>query len=390
MKKVVILLLVCAFGFSVAFLGSPEQVKAADKEPIKIGSILNLTGPIAFIGPLFKNGIVKALEEENYMVGGRKIVLIPEDAAADMNVCLQKAKKLVERDKVNIIIGPLMGDAHMAIAPYLADKKVITSTFYCGDLELTKYKNWFIYPTTLVGLTAPVGYYAAELGYKTMITAGTDYAGGHGFIKGIKLAFEEKGGEVVQQVWWPVGNKDFGPYLSSLKKADVIGYFVEGPSAAQLFLSQYHEFGVKTPLLGTTLAADMPDQITSQLGDSVVGLKGQALYMANMDTPMNKKWVAAMTKQFGQTPGGLESNSYAITRAILTALKATGGDDSYGKLWPALLKVKIETPQGPLSVSPEGIAITNGYIAELKKKDGGYYWQAIKTYEGVVDPRVKK
>jgi len=390
MKKVVILLLVCAFGFSVAFLGSPEQVKAADKEPIKIGSILNLTGPIAFIGPLFKNGIVKALEEENYMVGGRKIVLIPEDAAADMNVCLQKAKKLVERDKVNIIIGPLMGDAHMAIAPYLADKKVITSTFYCGDLELTKYKNWFIYPTTLVGLTAPVGYYAAELGYKTMITAGTDYAGGHGFIKGIKLAFEEKGGEVVQQVWWPVGNKDFGPYLSSLKKADVIGYFVEGPSAAQLFLSQYHEFGVKTPLLGTTLAADMPDQITSQLGDSVVGLKGQALYMANMDTPMNKKWVAAMTKQFGQTPGGLESNSYAITRAILTALKATGGDDSYSKLWPALLKVKIETPQGPLSVSPEGIAITNGYIAELKKKDGGYYWQAIKTYEGVVDPRVKK
>ena len=390
MKKVVILLLVCAFGFSVAFLGSPEQVKAADKEPIKIGSILNLTGPIAFIGPLFKNGIVKALEEENYMVGGRKIVLIPEDAAADMNVCLQKAKKLVERDKVNIIIGPLMGDAHMAIAPYLADKKVITSTFYCGDLELTKYKNWFIYPTTLVGLTAPVGYYAAELGYKTMITAGTDYAGGHGFIKGIKLAFEEKGGEVVQQVWWPVGNKDFGPYLSSLKQADVIGYFVEGPSAAQLFLSQYHEFGVKTPLLGTTLAADMPDQITSQLGDSVVGLKGQALYMANMDTPMNKKWVAAMTKQFGQTPGGLESNSYAITRAILTALKATGGDDSYSKLWPALLKVKIETPQGPLSVSPEGIAITNGYIAELKKKDGGYYWQAIKTYEGVVDPRVKK
>lgn len=390
MKKVMILLLVCAFGFSVAFLGSLEQVKASDKEPIKIGSILNLTGPIAFIGPLFKNGIVKALEEENYMVGGRKIVLIPEDAAADMNVCLQKAKKLVERDKVNIIIGPLMGDAHMAIAPYLADKKVITSTFYCGDLELTKYKNWFIYPTTLVGLTAPVGYYAAELGHKTMITAGTDYAGGHGFIKGIKLAFEEKGGKVVQDVWWPVGNKDFGPYLSSLKKADVIGYFVEGPSAAQLFLSQYHEFGVKTPLLGTTLAADMPDQITSQLGDSVVGLKGQALYMANMDTPMNKKWVAAMTKQFGQTPGGLESNSYAITRAILTALKATGGDDSYSKLWPALLKVKIETPQGPLSVSPEGIAITNGYIAELKKKDGGYYWEAIKTYEGVVDPRVKK
>ena len=134
----------------------------------------------------------------------------------------------------------------------------------------------------------------------------------------------------------------------------------------------------------------MPDQITSQLGDSVVGLQGQALYMANMDTPINKQWVAAMEKRFGQTPGGLESNSYAITLAILAALQATGGDDTYDKLWPALLKVNIDTPQGPLSISPEGIAVTNGYIAELKKKDGRYYWQAIKTYEGVVDPRLKK
>ncbi|MBA7670337.1 hypothetical protein ES703_78482 [subsurface metagenome] len=223
-----------------------------------------------------------------------------------------------------------------------------------------------------------------------MITAGSDYAGGQGFIKGIKLAFEEKGGKVVQEVWWPVGNKDFGPYLSSLKKADCIGYFVEGPSAAQLFLSQCQEFGVKIPLLGTTLAADMPEQITSQLGDGVLGLKGQALYMAGMDTPINKKWVAAMTKRFGQTPGGLEANSYAITKTILAALKATGGDDSYEKLWPALLKVKIDTPQGPLAVSPEGVALVDNYIVELKKKDGKYYWDPIKTYKAVVDPRLKK
>lgn len=388
MKKVMTVLLLAVFVASVICIGTVNWAQAA--KPIKIGTILNLTGPIAFIGPLFKNGIVKALEEVDYTVAGRKIELIPEDAAADMNVCLEKSKKLVERDKVHIIIGPLMGDAHMAIAPYLANKKVVSATFYCGDIELTKYKNWFIYPTTLVGLTTPVGYYAAELGYKNMITAGADYAGGQGFIKGIKLAFEEKGGKVVQEVWWPVGNKDFGPYLSSLKKADCIGYFVEGPSAAQLFLSQCQEFGVKIPLLGTTLAADMPEQITSQLGDGVLGLKGQALYMAGMDTPINKKWVAAMTKRFGQTPGGLEANSYAITKTILAALKATGGDDSYEKLWPALLKVKIDTPQGPLAVSPEGVALVDNYIVELKKKDGKYYWDPIKTYKAVVDPRLKK
>jgi branched-chain amino acid transport system substrate-binding protein len=388
MKKRLTVLLITAVFVSLVVIGPAPQARA--EEVLKIGAILNLTGPIAFIGPLFKNGIVKAFEEVNYTVGGRKIELIAEDAAADMNVCLEKAKKLVERDKVNIIIGPLMGDAHMAIAPYLAGKKVVSATFYCGDLELTKYKSWFIYPTTLVGLTVPVGYYAADLGYKTMITAGTDYAGGHGFIKGIKLAFEERGGQVVQEVWWPVGNQDFGPYLTSLKEADCIGYFVEGPSAAQLWISQYHQFGVKTPLLGTTMAADMPDQILSQLGDICVGLKGQAVYIATMEDPVNQKWVKEMTERFGQTPGGLESNSYAITKTILAALEATGGDDSYDKFWPALLNVKIKTPQGPLEVSPEGIAVTSGYIAEVKKKDGKYYWDPIKTYEKVVDPRLKK
>ena len=141
MKKVTTLFLIVGLLVSpLFFLGN---VQAAD--PIKIGTLLNLTGPIAFIGPLFKSGIVKALEEVDYTVGGRKIVLIPEDVAADMNVALQKSKKLVERDRVNIIIGPLMGDAHMAIAPYLANKKVLTTSFYCGDLELTKYKNWFIF-----------------------------------------------------------------------------------------------------------------------------------------------------------------------------------------------------------------------------------------------------
>ncbi len=388
MKKFATIIMVTVFLASLVVVGSARMAHA--EKVLKIGTILNLTGPIAFIGPIFKNGIVKALEEVDYTVGGRKIELIPEDAAADMNVCLEKAKKLVERDKVNIIIGPLMGDAHMAIAPYLAGKKVLTAAFYCGDIELTKYKNWFIYPTTLVGLTVPVGYYAAELGYKTMITAGTDYAGGHGFIKGIKLAFEEKGGKVVQEVWWPVGNQDFAPYLSGLEEADCIGYFVEGPSAAQLWVSQYHEFGVKIPLLGTTMAADMPHQILSQIGDACIGLKGQALYMATMEDPVNQKWVKEMTARFGQEPGGLESNSYAITRTILAALQATGGDDSFDKLWPALLNVKIHTPQGPLEVSPEGVALVNNYIAEVKKKDGTYYWDPIKTYEKVVDPRLKK
>jgi len=95
MKKFFTLLLVTAFLVSAMIAVGGNRAQA--EETIKIGAILNLTGPVGFIGPLFKNGIVKALEETNYTVNGKKIQLITEDAAADMNVCLQKSRKLVER-----------------------------------------------------------------------------------------------------------------------------------------------------------------------------------------------------------------------------------------------------------------------------------------------------
>lgn len=360
-------------------------------EVIKIGTILNFTGPNAFIGPLFKSGIEMALEEANYTVAGKKIELIAEDAANDMNITLQKAKKLVERDKVRIILGPLMGDAQLAVAPYLSNKKVLATTLYCGNIELNmKYKGWLNYPSTLVGIMIPAGRFAGDAGYKTMITVGADYAGGHGFIEGVKLGFEEKGGKVVQQIWVPVGTNDFGPYINSLKKADCVAYFLEGPSPAQRFLTQYNEFGIKMPLIGTGIAAQLIEPILKEIGGKILGLQGQAHYLWNRKDPLNEKWVKEMNKRFGQVPGAFQVNSYSITRALLAGLEATGGDDSFDKLWPAMLNVKIDTPQGPLSFGPEGVAITNGYIVEVAKKDGKYYLNPIKTYEKVTDPRLKK
>jgi len=371
-------------------LGSPRPARAAKSDVLRIGSILNLTGPVAYMGPPFKEGILFALEENNYTVSGRKIEIIFEDAAADMNRVLERTKKLHEHDGVNIIIGPLMGDTHFAIGPYIHQNKVVASCLHSGSYKLQQmYRNFFNYPTTLGGLQIPLGYYAGDIGYKTMVTVGADYAGGHGFIEGLKLGFEKRGGKVVQQLWAPVGVIDYGPYITSLKKADVIGYFGESPSVDQRFYHQCNEFGVKTPILGCVMDGCMPVEILDQLGNIVLGIRGEATYVATRKDPMHVKWVRDFTKRFGHAPGGNQSNSYAITKAYLAALEATGGDDSYDKFWPALLDVKIDTPQGPLEVSPLGVAIVNIYIVEVKKKNEKYYWEEIRTYPKVRDPRLE-
>jgi ABC-type branched-subunit amino acid transport system substrate-binding protein len=162
MRRTIITLLAIVFVFSLNFAHPIENAVAA--EPIKIGAILNYTGPAAMLGPLFKNGIVMAIEEHNNQIAGRPIELIVEDAAGDPNICLEKARKLVERDKVKIIIGPLMGDAQLAVAPYAARKKVLITTLYCGGIDLVEHGNYLIYPSTTVSLTIPVGLYARDMG----------------------------------------------------------------------------------------------------------------------------------------------------------------------------------------------------------------------------------
>lgn len=390
MKRLGFVLVVVLLAVGFALAGPTAKASAAEEE-IKIGALLDFTGAIAFIGPLFKNGIEYAFDEVNWTVAGKKIKLIAEDTASDPTVALEKTKKLVEMDKVKIILGPLMGDQHMSIAPYLKGKKVITATFYCGDSELIPYGTWLIYPTTLVGLCLPVGYYAHDLGYKTMVTLGADYAGGRGFVKGIQIGFKEKGGEVIQELWTPVGTADYGPAISNIKKeADCLAYFLAGPTEQTRFIAQYREFGVKTPLLGTTMDADLPADLLKELGDKVRGVQGQCLYFAQMDTPANKAFQEGMTKKYGNPPGGLENNSYVLAKTAIAGLQATNGDDSFDKLRPAILASKLDTPQGPLSWSPEGVAIVNLYIGEAQEKDGKWLWVPVKTYENVTDPTIKK
>jgi ABC-type branched-subunit amino acid transport system substrate-binding protein len=153
---------------------------------------------------------------------------------------------------------------------------------------------------------------------------------------------------------------------------------------------QYKEFGIKMPLLVTTLDGDIPEHVMKELGDKhVIGLRGQASYLWQREDPVNKKWVDAMQKRFGRMPGGIEQNSYVLASAILAGLKATGGNESFDKLWPAVVKKKMQTPQGPLSFTPEGVAITDGYIVEGKVIQGRYLWDPIKVYPQVRDPRLK-
>ncbi|MCZ7662587.1 MAG: ABC transporter substrate-binding protein [Thermoleophilia bacterium] len=353
---------------------STESTAAPSGEPLKIGALLDFTGPIADLGPMFQAGIELALEEAGNQVAGRPIELIVEDSATSVDTAVTKAKKLVEQDGVNIIIGPLMGDAHLALAPYMSQNKVIITSLINGMYDVLKYDppTYLIYPTTVDAQTYPFGKYSVEkLGHKTAIAVAADYAGKRGYAAGWIQGFKDAGGQVLQEIYPPVGTTDYSPYISKIGEADVVMYALEGPQAVSKFIYQYNQAGKKMPMVTITQDGDYTPAALEQLGDIALGIQGESTYTWQLDNPLNKAFVEAIKAKTGVYPASEEANAYVLTQVILQALESTGGDDTYDALWPAIVGGTYDTVQGPLYWSPDGVAVTTMYVTEAQKMDDG-------------------
>ncbi len=354
---------------------------------IKVGVMLPFTGTMADYGPLCKLGIETYMEEVGYKVAGKQIKLIFEDSGTDASVALEKAKKLVVRDGVKIIIGPPNSGAASGIAPYLAQNKVICFGFLNHPLEMREKGVVKTYPQTLYAAGMPLGWYAYDkLGYRKVVSLGCDYVAGHRFVGGSLATFEERGGKVLQKKWAPPGTVDFGPYLVSMdKSADaVIVWTISGDLLR--FIKQYNEFGLKMPVLIST-ASSLKTNYLEELGDIVLGIVGGAEYTWKLDNPQNKKFVKAFESKHGIKPEKDHASSYVAASVVVAALEATGGNTNYKKLDKAINSLKMDTIQGPLYFTSDGIAVTNRYITVAKKENGRYFWDPVFTYEAVRDSR---
>ena len=360
----------------VAFCSPPAQ----SAEPVKVGAILDITGPVAFMGQMIQNGIKLRFDEAGGKVAGRPLQLITEDGASDLNLTNSEAHKLVEKDKVNIMIGPLNHDFMIALEPYLAENKIPEIYISQAAPEIEAKDKWFFAPP---GVVAQCGYYtgqyAAELGYKTASVLGADFVTGYQWIGAFGQGFEGKGGKVTTHAGWaPIGTIDYAPYLANLGKSDVVAAWTV-PS--KFLVKQYNEFGMgkKMPFI-LIYTNEVPEADLVELGNAGVGLVGASLYTPRIDIPANQKFVAAFQKKYGHDPCEWDVIGYDAASVAVAALEATGGDTAPEKLRDAIQNVKITLPTGPFSFSPSRYGIRTIYMLKAEMVKGKAQWQIVRKY----------
>ncbi len=351
--------------------------KPAEAEPLKIGAVYDMTGDFSSYGQDFKDASEFALEEAGGQVAGRPVQLFIEDGASDAAINLDKAKKLVEHDKVHITIGPLMSHFAMGTAPYFAEKKVPNIALLMHPKEMAEFGWVFTQAGPLVGLGYAAGLYAyEEMGARTAVSVGVDYVAGHRIVGGFIQAFKDKGGKVVQEQWVPLGTVDYGPYIAAINRdVDVIGAWVI-PQVP--FLMQYAEFGLKLPLIAPW--AELREEEMQELGDRILGQYGVNIYAWPLDNPTNNKFVPAFEAKYGRKPTMNDAAAYDATLIALAAFKATGGDTSGEALRQAIQNMDIELPSGHVTYAPSRFGIREMYIFEVKRMDGKVVWYPVHTY----------
>jgi len=366
-----------------------ERPTWAQRGPIKVALLVPTTGPLSANGRDMINGLELYFEEQKYRLAGREIKLIVEDDEGKPATGLTKARGLVEGQGVHVILGPLSAAVGYAIAPYLDGKKVPTIFPIVSSEDITQRKRSpYIVRTgwTSAQPMHPFGKWVYDnLKYRKIAMIGYDFAFGWEVAAGFHRTFEEAGGQVVQKLWPPLNTPDFAPYVAQLRRdVDAVWCVFSGADALR-FSKQYAEAGLRErlPLIGNGTFTD--EHVLRTMGDEVLGVITAHQYSAALQTPANKKFVAAYEARFKQVPSYYSEGTYVAGVALRAALEATGGDiETVDKFLGALRRADLsDAPRGAVRFDDFGNPIQNIYVRKVERVGGRLQNTVIHTFPNV-------
>ena len=361
---------------------------AATGEPVKIGTIVSLTGESSQTGPPQVDALKYRLNLIGNQILGRPLQLVVGDDASSPTKGVDAAKKLLMVDKVDVIIGPTMGAAAVAAGNFMKTANppiptLITMAKSSIVLQKSTGQNVFLPAGTDKSTGWFTGLYAADkLGYKTATTILEDMVSGWDKVGSAVAAFQKQGGKSIQQQVVPSGTVDFSSYLAALKPADCLIIWVT-PGLMARFVAQYYDAGKNLPLVIPDASVLFTRTMTS-IGDKTVGIVGEVNYTTLLDTPLNKAWVDGFSKAMGYKPTIQGASSDQNLLLYLEALKITGGDTTPAKVNDALRRVKVETPAGTVSFNSQNLGIGDLHIAKSVKLPDRIDWQVLDSYKQVL------
>src|SRR4029079_1996459 len=218
---------------------------AQGQEKLKIGIIATLSGPPAVLGQQLRNGFNLAVKSLNGKLGGREVEVIVADDELKPDLAVNKVKTLVDRDKVDFVVGPIFSNIRAATRKPLPEGGAILISPNAGTSNFAGKEcnpNFFVTSYQNDQNAEAMGKYAQDTGVKKAFLMAPNYQGGRDELAGFKNNFK---GEVADEVYVPLNQLDYSAEISKIAAAspDAIFVFLPGCMCVN-FVKQFRQAGL--------------------------------------------------------------------------------------------------------------------------------------------------
>jgi branched-chain amino acid transport system substrate-binding protein len=374
-KKTTLLLALLAANVSFA--------NAQNTQKLKVGLMLPYSGTFASLGNAIENGFQLYVKEQGGKLGGREIELVKVDDESEPSKATDNINKLIKRDNVDLVVGSVHSGVAMAMAKVAKDTgtllivpnagaDAITGPMCAKNIYRTSFTNW--QPGYAMGEQV------AKNGVKKVITVTWKYAAGEESVKGFKEGFEKNGGTVAKELTVPFPNVEFQSLLTEIAaaKPDAVYAFFAGAGAVK-FVKDYAAAGLNRsiPLYGPGF---LTDGTLEAQGSAANGMLTTLHYADGLNNKRDAAFRLAYAKAYKMQPDVYAVQGYDAAQLLAIGLNATKGDISKkAEFEDAILKAKIDSPRGTITISKAHNPIQDIYLREVVGKENKFKSVASKS-----------
>ena len=357
-----------------ALLGTAAAAQAAT-----IGLMAPLSGPQAAVGQDQADGFLLAVEILGGKLGGQPVTVLREDDQLKPEIGQQIVRKFIDKDKVDAIVGLSFSNVLMGSLPRLAESGTVAIATNAGPSPIAGAQckpNIFSTAWQNDGAAEAMGKFAQDKGLQKVYVMAPNYQAGKDMVAGFKRYFK---GTVVDEVYTQVNQPDYSAELAQLQaaKPDAVFAFYPGGMGVN-FVKQMNQAGLlpKLPLYsvftvdGTTLPS---------LRDAAAGTVSGAMWDAALDSPENRKFVAAFEAKYKRTPSAYAATAFDAANLLDIALRKAGGDPK--KLAAAVKAAgsELKSVRGPFRFGNNNMPVQNYYAFEAVKNGGKLLVKQVGT-----------
>lgn len=350
--------LVLALALLAPSLGMADSVNttglAVTDTTVKVGILHSMSGTLAINESSVIDADKLAIEQINADGGvlGRQIEVIAEDGASDWPTFAEKAKKLINNDKVAAVFGCYTSASRKAVLPVFEKNNGLLyyPTFYEG---LEQSPNIFYTAEEAQQQNiAAIEWLIKEKGYKTFYLIGSDYVFPRTSNKIAKKVIKRLGGKVLAEEYYPLGHTQFGSVVNKMKykRPDVILSIVVGGSNVSFYKQMMASglSGDKQPIMTLAITEEEIRAIGPQ---NVTGVYTSMGYFQSIDSEANKKFVKEFKAKYGQDRviGDVMEAGYIAPFLWKAAVEKAGSFD-VDKVTAAMSGIELDAPEGKIRV----------------------------------------